>query len=52
MEVLEVGEIEREYMLVQARLQLLQKIADPTQFTGIHTISSKTFSVTCYVRIL
>ena len=32
--VLEIGELEREYILVLARLQLLKVDADPSQATG------------------
>lgn len=32
--VLEIGDLEKEYMLVLARLQLLQKDTDPAHATG------------------
>ena len=44
-EVLELGAIEREYMLVHARLQLLQQDPDPAHMAGLAATHSLTLTV-------
>ena len=34
MDLLELGDLEKEYMLVHSRLQLIQKDADPAYMIG------------------